>query len=117
MRHRENDVSIANGKQFFTSSLDPAPTGAGLAFRAMPIQAGIIRVSEMAATGTLIDVSTESRSAAAFDGSQDFQMPARNPVSAVFNELLSRGADDVGHLQRWSVHLCALCGIWVSCCG
>ena len=37
MRHRKNDVGIGDGKKLFTSSLDPAPPGAGLAFWAMPI--------------------------------------------------------------------------------
>ena len=36
-RHRENDVSIGDGKKFFPSPLDPAQAGVGLAFRAMPI--------------------------------------------------------------------------------
>ena len=58
----------------------------------------------MSAPGTFIEMAAESSSAAAFDGSQDLYMSTGNPAVAVLDELRSYGADDIGHLQRWSVH-------------
>jgi hypothetical protein len=37
MGHGEDDVGIGDGQKFFPALLDPAQTGIGLAFRAMPI--------------------------------------------------------------------------------
>lgn len=59
----------------------------------------------MAATGTFVDAAAESCRPALLDRSQDLQMPAGDPLSAAFYELLSRGADDIGHLKGWPLHL------------
>jgi hypothetical protein len=32
-------------------------------------------------------------------------MPPGNPLAASFEEGISRGADEIGHLERWSAHL------------
>jgi hypothetical protein len=47
---------------------------------------------------------TESSRAAAFDGSDNLQMLPGDPRTAVFDELLSRSTDDIGHLKRWPLH-------------
>ncbi len=41
-RHRENDVSVGDGKKLFPSPLDPTPSSIGLTFWAMPITARVI---------------------------------------------------------------------------
>jgi len=43
--------------------------------------------------------------AAALDRRQDLAMLAGEPVTATLDEFLSRGADQIGHLQGWSSHL------------
>ena len=42
-------------------------------------------------------------------------MLAGDPAAAVLNKLLSRFADDIGHLHRWPVHLRARWGFRVGC--
>jgi hypothetical protein len=105
MGHGEDDVGIGDGQKFFPALLDPAQTGIGLAFRAMPIPARVVGVAGIAATGALVDVPAESGRSAMCDRPQHLQMPAGEPPSAAFDEGMSRGADDIGHLQRWSIHL------------
>jgi hypothetical protein len=47
---------------------------------------------------------TEISGAAAYDGSQNLQMLPGDPLTAVFDELLSCGADDIGHFKWWPLH-------------
>ena len=42
---------------------------------------------------------------AALDRRQDLAMLTGEPVTAALDEFLSRGADQIGHLQGWSTHL------------
>ena len=59
----------------------------------------------MPATGALIQVPTQDGGAAALDRRQDLAMLPGEPMTAVLDEFLSRGADQIGHLQGWSTHL------------
>ena len=108
-RHGEDDVSVGHRKKFFPSPLDPAPAGVGLTFRAVPITARVIGGAGISATSTLVEMPAESGGPAAFDSSQDLDMLRGNPLAAAFDETFSRGADDIGHLQAWPVHLWLLC--------
>jgi len=105
MRHREYDVGIGDGKKFFPSRVDPAQAGVGLTFWTMPITARVVGVAGIPATGALVDMPAKSSCTASFDRSQDFQMLDSDPPAAAFDEWLSHCADDIGHLQRWSIHL------------
>ena len=62
----------------------------------------------MSAAGALIEVSAECGGAAARNGQQHFQMLPGEPLTASFDECISRCADDIGHLQRRPVHLLVL---------
>src|SRR5215470_7398576 len=70
----------------------------------MPVPAGVIRDSPVAAGGALVDMSAERRGAAALDGSPHFQMQAVEPVAVLVDETASRQAHQIGHLQGWPVH-------------
>lgn len=59
----------------------------------------------MPATGTFIQMSAESGRAAMLDSCQNLEMLAGEPLAAALDEFLSRGADDIGHLQWWPAHL------------
>ena len=61
----------------------------------------------MPATGTFIQMTAECSGATALDGCQNFAMLASEPLAAAFDEFLSRGADEIGHLQWWPAHLFA----------
>jgi hypothetical protein len=49
-------------------------------------------------------VIAEISRAAALDRSQNFQMLPCDPVAAIFDELLSRSADNIGHLDWRPLH-------------
>jgi hypothetical protein len=62
----------------------------------------------MPAACALIEMTTEHGGAAPRNGQQDFDMLPGDPFAASFDEGISRGADQIGHLQRWPVHLVVL---------
>ena len=66
----------------------------------------------MAAPRTLINVPAERRRSAEQDGVENFLMYPGEPIPAAIEERVSRGADDIGHLQRWPRHL--FCGVRTS---
>jgi len=49
----------------------------------------------------------------ALDRSQNFQMLSCDPVAAIFDEALSNGADNIGHLDWRPVHLFVRMGCFV----
>jgi hypothetical protein len=59
----------------------------------------------MSAAGAVIDMTTEGGSTTPRNGQQHFDMLPANPLTASFDECVSRGADDIGHLEEWPVHL------------
>jgi hypothetical protein len=104
-RHRENDVSVGDRKKLFLSPLDPTPASVGLTFWAMPITTGVIGGDSIPATWTLIEMAAESSGPAALDRFQDLNMLSSDPLAAAFDERLPGGADNIGHLHGWPVHL------------
>jgi hypothetical protein len=105
MRKSEDDMDVASGQEFLAAPLDPTVAGVGLTLGTVPITAAVVRDDAMPAAGTLVQMSTECGGAAALDGRQDLEMLPGEPVAATLDEFLSRGADEIGHLQGWSVHL------------
>ena len=59
----------------------------------------------MAASATAIQVATEGCRAANLDGVQHVQMEPSQPGSVLGDEAIAVLSDDVGHLERWLVHL------------
>ena len=105
MRKGEDDMDVASGQELLAARLDPTVAGVGLALGTVPITTAVIRDDSMPAAGTLIQMPTEYGGAAALDSRQDLEMLPAEPGAAALDEFLSRGADEIGHLQGWSMHL------------
>ena len=58
----------------------------------------------MATAGAAIQVTTERRSAAAFDGAQHFQMLSRKPGAVALDEVFAVLSNDIGHLEGGPSH-------------
>jgi hypothetical protein len=52
----------------------------------------------MSATGTFIEMTAECGGTTPLDGPQHFDVLPTEPVAVSFDEVVSRGADDIGHL-------------------
>src|SRR5262245_41548250 len=98
-------MRIANRQKFAAARFDPAVTRVGLALRTMPVTTRVEGDGAMPAAGALVDVAAQRGGAAADDGGQDLQMQPGEPFPAALVKSGSRGADQIGHLQRWPRHL------------
>ena len=59
----------------------------------------------MSAASALIEMSAEHGRATPRYGQQHFDMLPGDPLTASFDECVSRSADQIGHLEGWPVHL------------
>src|SRR5258707_15818417 len=74
--------------------------------RAVAIAAAVIREGgAIPATGALIEMTAECGGTTPPNGQQHFDVLPTEPVAISFDEGISRGADQIGHLQRWPGHL------------
>src|SRR6266446_4146976 len=102
----EDHVQIAGREKFSSTCSDPAVPSSGLTLRAMAIAAAVIRDGgTMSAAGTFIEMTAECGGTTAANGQQHFDMLPTEPVAISFDEGISRGADQIGHPQRWPGHL------------
>ena len=59
----------------------------------------------MSAARALIEMSAEHGRTTPRNGQQHFDVLPADPLTASFDECVSRSADQIGHLQWWPVHL------------
>jgi len=105
----EDHVQIAGREKFSSTRSDPAVPSSSLTLRAMAIAAAVIRDGgTMSAAGALIEMTAEGGGTTPADGQQYFDVLPTKPVTISFEEGISRGADQIGHLQRWPGHLLLL---------
>ena len=69
----------------------------------------------MSAAGALVEMTAECGGTTPRNGQQHLDMPPTEPVAVSFDECISRGADDIGHLQRWPAHLLLAGWLVVQC--
>jgi len=107
-------VQVTRGEQFLPTRSDPAIPSSGLTFRAMAVPAAVVRDGgAMSAAHALIEMTAEGGGTTPLNGPQHFDVLPTKPVADSFDESLSRGADDIGHLQRRPAHLLLVWGLVV----
>ena len=62
----------------------------------------------MAAASAFIDMPAERGGTTPGNSQEHFDVLPGDPLAASFDEYASRSADQIGHLQRWPVHLLIL---------
>jgi hypothetical protein len=62
----------------------------------------------MSAASALIKMSAEHGRATLRNGQQHFDMLPADPLTASFDECVSRSADEISHLEGWPVRLLVL---------
>src|SRR5260370_33637798 len=99
-------MDVARGEKFLTTRLEPTVASVGLTLRAVPIAAAVVRDGRtVPAVGALIEMPAQGGGATALDGSQYFDVLPGDPPAPAFDESASRGANQIGHLERRPVHL------------
>ncbi len=102
----EDHVQVARRKQFSSTRSDPAFSCSDLTLRAVAIAAAVIRDGgTMSAPGALIEMTAECGGTTPLNGQQHFAVLPTEPVAISFEEGISRGADQIGHLEWWPGHL------------
>jgi hypothetical protein len=96
-RDSEDHMEILNGEKVLTARLDPSFFPQGLAFRTVPISAGVIRYLQMAAMIALILMAAKDCGSADLDGAYDPQMIAGQPMGFSIRRAVL--TEDVRHLK------------------
>jgi hypothetical protein len=72
----------------------------------MAVPAAVVRDGgAMSAAHALIEMTAEGGGTTPLNGPQHFDVLPTKPVAVSFDESLSCGADDIGHLKRRLAHL------------
>ena len=107
-RQREDHMDVARREKFLATCCEPAVASARLTLRAVPVSARVVGDGAMPAAGAFIEMTAERGGATARNGQQHFDVLPAEPLAVSFDEGVSRGADQIGHLQRWPAHLLVL---------
>src|SRR6516225_5900519 len=107
-RKRENHMDVTRRKKFPATFFQPTFPSTCLTFRAMPISARVVGNGAMSAVSTFIEMPAGRGGTAPGNSQEHFDVLPGDPLTASFDECASRSADQIGHLQRWPVHLLLL---------
>jgi hypothetical protein len=104
-REREDHMHVRCRKKFPATLFQPTIARPRLTLWAVPIAATIERDGTMPAASALIEMAAECGGATPHNGQQHFDVLPGDPLAASFDKCVSRGADEIGHLERWPAHL------------
>src|SRR6266702_6078791 len=107
-RKREDHMDVTRWEKLLATCCEPAIASSCLTLRAVPISTRVVGDGAMSAASALIEMSAERGGATPRNGQQHFDMLPGDPLTASFDECVSRSADEIGHLEGWPVHLFVL---------
>ena len=99
-RHGEDNGEVGHRQQLGLARLEPFGARQTLAFRAMPIAAGIVGATNKPAIGTLLGVPAEHGRPARLDRRHDATRGAAEAVRVGLPVCRAVAAEDVRHLQH-----------------
>ena len=104
-RQREHHVVVVHRQQVALPGFEPALRRTGLALRAVPVAAGVVRDLDLVAPVATKDMTPERGAAALLDGGHDLEL-TQAQVAALGNAPRGPvGAEDVGDLEGEARHL------------
>jgi hypothetical protein len=104
-RQREDYMHVRRRKKFPVTLFQPTIARSRLTLWAVPVSARVVRDGAIPAARALIEMTTQNGGTTPRNGQQHFDMLPGDPLVTSFDEGISRGADQIGHLERWPVHL------------
>src|SRR6266851_7020489 len=107
-RKREDHMHVLRRKKFPATLFQPTFASSCLTFRAVPISTGVVGDGAMSAASAFIEMSAERGGATPRNRQEHFDVLPADPLTASFDEGVSRSADQIGHLEGWPVHLLVL---------
>jgi len=107
-RKREDHMDVTRRKKFPATLFQPTFPSTCLTLRAMPISTRVVGDGAMSAASAFIEMPAERGGTTPGNSQEHFDVLPGDPLTASFDECASRSADQIGHLQRWPVHLLVL---------
>src|SRR6267378_3173435 len=107
-RKREDHMDVAGREKLLATRCEPAVASPRLTLRAVPVAARVVGDGTMSAARALIEMPAERGGTTPPNGQEHFDVLPGDPLTASFDECVSRGADQIGHLEGWPVHLLVL---------
>jgi len=104
----EDNMDVLRRKKFPATFFQPTFASSCLTLRAVAISTGVVGDGAMSAASAFIEMPAEHGGATPRNCQEHFDMLPGDPLTASFDECVSRSADQIGHLQRWPVHLFVL---------
>ena len=104
LRHREDDVHVADGEEFLLARRDPVVASGGEAFGTMPIPTAVVREARLRALITAIAMPAQRRRAALDERPEHAPVVAGEPRPVRLEKAIAVSAHDVGHLEGWPRH-------------
>jgi len=99
-------MGVACGEKLLTTRLEPTVAGVGLTLRAVPVAAAVVGDGRTVPTvDALIEMPAQGGGATARDGSQHREVLPGDPAAISFDEGVSCGANQLGHLKWRPIHL------------
>src|SRR5215468_3021321 len=105
VRHAEDEMKIVYWQQLLLALGEPLLASIGLAFRTMPISAGVVgNAGAISAMDTVIEMAAQSSSAATGDSQEHLDLRPGQRCSIALPKATASDADDIGHLPGWPGH-------------
>jgi len=104
---RKDHMHVRRRKKFLATFVEPAIASSCLTLRAVPISTRVVGDGAMSAASAFIEMPAERGGTTPRNGQEHFDMLPGDPLTAS-DECISRSADQIGHLERWPIHLLVL---------
>jgi hypothetical protein len=101
-------VEVLGVQKLGLAILEPLSPGEGLAFWAVAIRAGVIRVALMAAMVTLFQMAAENSSPADLDRSHDTALRHRHRSAVLQTIICAVAAENIRYFQPRAIHFFAV---------
>jgi len=104
LRHREDDMHVADRQEFLLARRHPLVAGGGEALGTMPIPAAVVREARLRARITAIAMPAQRRRAALDERPEHAPLVAGEPGPMHLQKPIAVSAHDVSHLVGWPAH-------------
>src|ERR1700687_5450886 len=107
-RKRENHMDVARWEKLLATCCEPAIASSCLNIRAVPISPRVVGDRAMSAASELIEMSADRGVATPRNRQEHFDVLPADPLTASFDQGVSRSADQIGHLEGGPLQLLVL---------
>src|SRR5260370_5276472 len=101
-------MHVLRRKKFPATLFQPTFASTCLTLRAVAISTRVVGDGAMSAASALIEMPAEHGGTTPRHSQEHLDVLPGDPLTASFDECVSCSADQIGHLERWPIHLLVL---------